>query len=98
MAQSRSTVRTPLLYRAAWLVVPLLLGGCGGSGTPSVTVSIACGGHTELYGAASVDVLGEMQNGRVTLAYPDPVNPGKTGTIAVPPGERCTITPAVSSK
>jgi len=98
MAESRSIIRTRLICRYAWPAIPLLLAGCGGGGKPTVTVSIACGGQTQLYGAASVDVLGDVQSGRPTLVYPDPVNPGKSGTIAVPPGSRCTIAPELTNK
>lgn len=84
------------MRRFALLFILLPLAGCGGEKAVT-TLSIACGGTTQLYGASSVDVLGDLQNGHPTLAYPDPVNPGKTGTIMVQPGERCTITPATTS-
>jgi hypothetical protein len=85
------------MRRFLWPVILLPLAGCGGGGKPVLTLSVACGGTTQLYGATSIDVLGEVQNGHPTLAFPDPVNPGKTGTIEVRPGDRCTITPLATS-
>ena len=84
------------MRRFAWPVILLSLAGCGGD-KPVTTLTVACGSATQLYGAASVAVLGDLQNGRPQLVFPDPVNPGKTGTIVVPPGDHCTITPATAS-
>jgi hypothetical protein len=36
-------------------------------------------------------------NGRTTLSFPDPVNRGKTGTLTVAPGDRCSIAPVIGS-
>jgi hypothetical protein len=47
----------------------------------------------KLVGATSVDVLGELSNGRPTMQFPDPANPGKTGAFAVAPRDHCKITP-----
>jgi hypothetical protein len=83
------------MHRLAWLLFPLLLAACGG-GKPAVTLSVACDGGVELFGAASIEVLGDPVNGRPTMNFPDPANPGKTGTISVQPHGHCTITPASS--
>jgi len=45
-----------------------------------------------LTGAASIDVTPGTGGGAV-LSFPDPVNRGRTGTIAVTPGNKCTIGP-----
>ena len=84
--------------RLAWLLLPCTLAGCGGGSKPEATLSVTCGGNTVLNGARSIDALGDPANGRVVLSFPDPVNPGNTGTIAVPPHDRCKImpTPATS--
>jgi hypothetical protein len=31
-------------------------------------------------------------DGRPTMTFPDPTNPGKTGTISVPPHGHCKVT------
>ncbi len=80
------------MHRLSWLLIPLLLAACGGK-TPVPTLSVTCDGGTQLFGAASIDVAGEAVNGRPTLTFPDPTNPGKTSAIAVPPGGHCKITP-----
>jgi hypothetical protein len=80
----------------AWLILLPLLGGCGG-GKSTTTVSVTCSGGTQLVGAESVDVLGDLDNGRPTMRFPDPANPGRDGTISVQPHERCKIT-AVTNK
>jgi hypothetical protein len=79
--------------RLVWLLPLCALAGCGGDNKPQVTLSVTCSGNAVLNGARSVDVLGDQVNGRTTLSFPDPVNPGKTGAISVPPHDRCTITP-----
>jgi len=81
------------MRHVAWLLLPTLLAGCGG-GSPPTTLSVVCGGGTKLVGASSVEVLGDLDNGRPTMEFPDPANPGKDGTIAVQPHERCKITPS----
>jgi hypothetical protein len=87
------------MHRLAWLALALALAGCGGSKS-STTLSVTCGGGagggTGLVGAVSIDVLGDPVNGRPVLSFPDPANPGKTGTIAVPAHDRCKITPSSS--
>jgi hypothetical protein len=32
-----------------------------------------------------------------TIAFPDPVNRGETGTLTVLPGDRCTVAPVTGS-
>ena len=76
-----------------WLTLALSLTGCGGSKS-SGTLSVTCAGGTQLVGAASIDVLGDLANGQPSMEFPDPANPGKTGTISVQPHSHCKITPA----
>ncbi len=78
------------MRHVAWLMLTLLA-GCGG-GSSSATLSVACDGGTQLVGAASVEVLGDLDDGRPTMEFPDPANPGKNGTISVQPHQRCKIT------
>jgi hypothetical protein len=82
---------------SVWLLVPMVLAGCGGDDKPAATLSVSCHGSVALVGARSIDVLGDQVNGRTTISFPDPVNPGKTGGIAVGPGDRCSITPVIGS-
>lgn len=79
------------------LVLPLGLAACGGGKSSVPTLSVACSGGVQLNGAKSLDVLGDVVNGRPTMEYPDPVSPSRTGSIAVPPRGRCTITPQTPS-
>jgi hypothetical protein len=83
------------MHRLAWLLILLPLAACGGK-APVTTLSVTCDGGVQLYGAASIDVQGDVVNGRPTITYPDPANPGKTGAIAVPAGGQCKITPEKS--
>jgi len=84
------------MHRLAWLVIPLSLAACGG-GKSTPTLSVVCAGGTQLFGAASIDVLGDVVNGRPTMNYPDPANSGHTGSISVEPRGHCKITPQVPS-
>lgn len=84
------------MHRLAWLVIPLSLAACGGSKSAS-TFSVTCDGGTQLFGAASIDVSGDLVDGRPTMTFPDPANPGKTGTISVPPHGHCKVTPQAPS-
>jgi len=72
------------------LILPGLLAGCASS--PSTTLSVTCAGSLSLAGATSIDVSPDGANGAV-LSYPDPVNAGKTGSIPIRQGARCTIAP-----
>ena len=76
---------------AIWIVVVLSLAGCGGGSKSSATISVTCAGGVQLRGADSVDVLGDLANGRPVLEFPDPANAGKTGAIAIPPHDHCKI-------
>jgi hypothetical protein len=78
------------MRRLAWLLIPLLLSACGGSKSVG-TLTVSCDGGTEVFGAASVNVLGDPVNGRPTISFADPVNHGQTSTIAVPPHGSCKI-------
>jgi hypothetical protein len=75
----------------AWTTLALLLAGCGGSPAP-ISLSVACSGGTKLVGAVSIEVPGDLANGRPVMEFPDPANPGRTGVIAVPPHDHCKIT------
>jgi hypothetical protein len=80
------------MYRLPWLLIALSFTACGGqSSVPKL--SVTCPGGSQLYGATSIDVLGDLVNGRPTMTFPDPVNRGKTGAISVEPGGNCRITP-----
>jgi hypothetical protein len=79
------------MHRMVWLAILLPIAACGGG--KSATLSVICDGGTQLFGAASIDVLGDAVNGRQTMNYPDPVNPGHTGSIALQPHDRCKIAP-----
>jgi hypothetical protein len=79
------------MHRLAWLAI-LLLAGCGG-GKSGPTLSVSCTGGVQLVGATSIDVLGDVVNGRPTMNFPDPLNPEKTQSIAVQPRGTCRITP-----
>jgi hypothetical protein len=83
------------LWQLGWLGLPVILAGCGGD-KAATTLSVTCNGSVALVGARSVDVLGDQVNGRTTLSFPDPANPGKTGTLAVAPRDRCSISPSGS--
>jgi len=74
------------------LALALLVSGCGGDKAAG-SLSVVCGGGTQLVGASSIDVLGDLSDGRPTMEFPDPANRGTTGTISVRPHEHCKITP-----
>ena len=84
------------MNRLAWLLILLSLAACGGKKSVP-TLSITCDGGTQLFGATSIDVLGDVVNGRPTITFPDPTNPGKTGTISVQPGGHCRASPQAGS-
>ena len=77
-------------------LVPLLLAACGGHSTPTASLSVTCDGRLELAGAASIDVVPYPGKG-AGLSFPDPVNPGHTGTLPLPEGRACTIAPVLST-
>ena len=70
------------------LILPLAAAGCGHSDPGPVTLSVSCDNQLLLAGAASVQATATA--GGTTLTYPDPVNAGHTGTMAVQPGHPCT--------
>jgi hypothetical protein len=84
------------MHRLLCLAIPLLLAGCGGSKS-AATLTVTCTGGIQLVGATSLDVLGDVVNGRPTIEYPDPTNPAKTGAIAVMPRGRCSVAPQPGS-
>jgi hypothetical protein len=75
-----------------WLVLGLLLSGCGG-GKSASSLSVVCASGTQLFGASSIEVLGDLADGRPTMEFPDPANHGNTGTISIKPRDHCKITP-----
>jgi hypothetical protein len=81
------------MRRLAWLVLLSSHTGCGG-GKSSATLSITCTGGTQLIGAGSVDILGDLVNGRPTMNFADPANPGKMGSISVQPLDHCKVAPS----
>ncbi len=74
------------------LVFALLVSGCGG-GKSASSLSVVCTSGTQLLGASSIDMLGDLTDGRPTMEFPDPANPGNTGTISLKPHDHCKITP-----
>ena len=85
-----------LILPPIWLAIALSLTGCGGSKS-APTLTVTCTGGVQLVGATSLDVLGDVVNGRPTINYPDPINPAKTGSIAVEPRGQCRVTPTAPS-
>jgi len=87
------------MHRLLWFAIALSLTACGGGSKSGPTLTVVCSapGNIQLNGATSIDVMGDVVNGRPTMNYPDPANAGQTGTIAVEPRGRCTITPRVPS-
>jgi hypothetical protein len=85
--------RSKLVRHLVYTVLVLSLAGCGG-GKSAGSLSITCTGGTQLVGAASIDVLGDLSDGHPRIEFPDPANPGKTGTITVQPHDHCKVSPA----
>lgn len=81
------------MRRLIWLILALSLSACGGD-KPSTTLSVTCTGGVQLVGATSVDVQGDLANGRPQMRFPDPANPGQTGTITLQPHNDCKIVPS----
>lgn len=73
----------------ATLLLPLL-SACGGSSRVN-TLTITCGGQIAVAGVPSVEAAAPLTGGTLALRYADPVNPGRTGTVAVTPGSSCAI-------
>jgi hypothetical protein len=74
------------------LLLALLVSGCGGSKSAN-TLSVVCASGTQLFGASSIDVLGDLADGRPTMEFPDPANRDRIDTISVKPHDHCKITP-----
>jgi hypothetical protein len=82
----------PILVRGAAVLLPVLaLAGCGHSDPDPITLSVSCDSSLLLAGAKSLQLVASAQG--TTMSYPDPVNTGHTGTIALQPGHPCTVTP-----
>ena len=79
-----------LVRHLVCMALVLSLAGCGG-GKSAGSLSITCTGGTQLVGAASIDVLGDLSDGRPRIEFPDPANPG---TIMVQPHAHCKVSPA----
>ena len=76
----------------AILALPLAAAACGHSDNKSTpTLSVTCEGNLRLAGAASIDVA--TVGGGTMLSFPDPANPGHTGTLPLSPGTPCSIAP-----
>ena len=76
-----------LMERAGRAVADLVLAQFPGR------VAVVCGSGTQLFGASSIDVLGDLADGRPTMEFPDPVNRESTGNISIKPHDHCKITP-----
>ena len=85
------------MRRLVCTMLVFTVAGCGG-GKPATTLSVTCARGTQLVGAASIDLLGDLADGRPTINFPDPANPGQTGTISVQPHDHCKITPTNASR
>lgn len=80
------------MLRFAWVPLVVTLVGCGG-GKAASTISVSCSSGTQLVGAASIDILGDLSNGQPKIEFPDPANQGQIGSIVVPPHNDCKVTP-----
>lgn len=76
------------------VALPALLGGCGHS-APTATLSVTCNGSLSLAGASSIQVESDPGHG-TRLTFPDPANPGHTGTLPIAEGQPCTIAPELA--
>ncbi|MBE7211068.1 MAG: hypothetical protein INR65_08610 [Gluconacetobacter diazotrophicus] len=72
------------------LALPLLLAACGHSDPAPSTLSVSCDNSLLLAGATSLQAIATEHG--ASLSYPDPVNPGHTGSLPLQPGHPCTIT------
>ena len=85
------------LVRLGLLALPLLVAGCGHSGSGTPTLSVTCNGNLALAGAATVTVTSAPGGSAAALSFPDPVNAGQTGSLPIPPGQACTVAPTAPS-
>jgi hypothetical protein len=70
-----------------------VLAGCGHSSPGKATLSVTCDGSLMLAGASTISAA--ASGAGTTLSFPDPVNPGQTGTLPIQPGHSCAIAPEV---
>ncbi len=80
--------------KVTWLALLMLTGllaACGSS-KKDASVWVKCHGDLVLSGAKSVDVTIDPAHGPM-LTFPDPANPGRTGTIPITKDNDCTISP-----
>ena len=68
-----------------------LLAGCGHSTPGPATLSVTCDGSLMLSGAATISAAPTA--GGAALSFPDPVNPGQTGSLPIQSGHVCVIAP-----
>lgn len=85
------------LIRLVLLGLPLALAACGHSAPSTPTLSVTCDGHLTLAGASSIDVTSGGAGKDTMLSFPDPANPGHTGTLPISDGQPCSITPVLKS-
>lgn len=85
------------LVRLVLLGLPITasLSACGHSAPMTPTLSVTCNGSLSLAGAASIDVA-SVAGGGTLMSFPDPANPGHTGTLPVTTGQPCTIAPVLN--
>jgi hypothetical protein len=88
-------VRRDSMRRLVSVSFLLILAACGG-GKSANTLSVTCSTGTQLVGAESIDVLGDLANGQPKMEFPDPANAGQTGSILVQPHNHCKITPGAT--
>lgn len=78
------------------LGLPLALSACGHSAPTTPTLSVTCNGSLMLAGAVSIDVATAPGGAGTVLSFPDPADPGHTGTLPIPPGQACSVSPVLS--
>jgi len=83
------------LVRLVLLGLPVGLSACGHSSPSTATLSVTCDGTLTLAGAASIEVATAPGGTGTVLSFPDPVNPGHTGTLPISGGRACTIAPVL---
>jgi hypothetical protein len=60
-----------LVRHLVCMTLVLSLSGCGGGKSPG-SLSITCAGGTQLVGAVSIEVLGDLSDGRPKIEFPEP--------------------------
>ena len=76
--------------------LPLALSACGHSASSIPTLSVNCGGSLMLAGASSIDIATAPGGAGTVLSFPDPADPGHTGTLPIPPGQACSVSPVMN--